>query len=571
MPRINIYERDNTGSSATTDFAVVFVPGDIEVAEGVVEDNNGCIYIPPFADDISDYLTEPSPLYDGNSIMSTYHMVEFLVGLGYSIIYKYIAPMIPNMITVYNALTIEDEEAFTSAKTEYANNLYIEGDDGEYTLVGADDEYDSGATYAYSTEEEDGLRYPTAEDVETTYVAVTGVTEENFSSNHLYTKAEEGEEYVPAQGFVSGTKYYERADVAKTALDGMSWEFLNDKNAYDIKFITTGPFGTVPVTLGTVQGTEYFAFDFTNANALVQPAVERKDCAVLVDLMYYADDVKTTLGNNGDVLAQDYQTALEFTGTYGEDAIHPDTEVDGVSDIMSQFLFAKDGGTDVNGVIDASSREYTLLPNCTMGYSTPTGEAYVITVPSSIVYLYQNITMAGYTSQWLSVAGVNRGVVGDTFTPDLQISKYFVDTTIIKDGAGVSFNAIVDVRPYGYTIWGDRTLIEQDATRGVQATSYMSLRNLVSDVAKTAYHSAIRHTYETNNDITWMNFKASIVTLLDRMVTSGVLQAYKVGRGTTTERNKMVATITLYPYLPVENFDIYINLENAEMSTSEEQ
>ena len=99
----------------------------------------------------------------------------------------------------------------------------------------------------------------------------------------------------------------------------------------------------------------------------------------------------------------------------------------------------------------------------------------------------------------------------------------------------------------------------------------MSLRNLISDIAKTVYNSAIRYTYETNNDITWMNFKTTIVTLLDQMVSSGVLQTYKIGRRVDANtRNKMICIITLYPNLPVENFDVYINLENATVTTTED-
>ena len=54
------------------------------------------------------------------------------------------------------------------------------------------------------------------------------------------------------------------------------------------------------------------------------------------------------------------------------------------------------------------------------------------------------------------------------------------------------------------------------------------------------------------------------------MVSSGVLQTYKIGKipSTDTERNKMKALIKIYPVLPVENFDVYINLENAEITTT---
>ena len=88
-------------------------------------------------------------------------------------------------------------------------------------------------------------------------------------------------------------------------------------------------------------------------------------------------------------------------------------------------------------------------------------------------------------------------------------------------------------------------------------------------IVRTSYENPV-YTYETNNDVTWLNFKQAIITLLDQMVSSGVLQTYKVNRkpSSDTERNKMIAIIKIYPVLPVENFDVYINLENAELTTT---
>lgn len=49
------------------------------------------------------------------------------------------------------------------------------------------------------------------------------------------------------------------------------------------------------------------------------------------------------------------------------------------------------------------------------------------------------------------------------------------------------------------------------------------------------------------------------------MVTAGVLQSYDVVKMPADTYNKIVCKITIYPNLPVENFDIYINLDNAEL------
>ena len=59
---------------------------------------------------------------------------------------------------------------------------------------------------------------------------------------------------------------------------------------------------------------------------------------------------------------------------------------------------------------------------------------------------------------------------------------------------------------------------------------------------------------------------------------SGDLQKYRMGRTTTppagvnlSERNSMFCVTTLYPNLPVENFVLTTNLENAEITVSDSE
>lgn len=558
MPKITIYDRDNTGNLPVEDLAVVFIPGTEELLNGVA-DSYGCAYIPSSTTNLAKFFSEDAVAgihtYDtGTQPINTLHLIEMLIGWGYGVIYKQISATAQVEATVY---TYSVASPNPTSET-FANDTY-------YTLVTAlfeiADTYVEGTTYYKCTDNEDTKTFTPASDV----------TSGNFSDGEYYIL--KSALYELATAFESGVTYYTREEqeepetVTVKGLDTVqNWDFLLDKNAYDVKFITGGIYGIVKVNtkdklLSPAAGNlQEYAFNFGILNKLLTVAEKRKDCAVIADLNYYTSSVGkigdgTILVDNGNTLAADYKVACEY----------PYEENNSDTTLLKQL-------TTGNVTDNYSSRACTIIDNCTMLYNSQT-----LAVPASVVYLYAYYLASTANSVWSPIAGVQRGVVGDMFTPDISVSKYFMDNYIIEDGAegedasGVSFNAIVDVRPYGYTIWGDRTLIEQTGERGVQATSYFSIRNLVSDVAKEAYASAIRYTFSTNNDVTWFNFKQRIVTILDRMVSSGILQTYTVKRGTTERRNEMAAIITLAINLPVENFTIWINLENAELTTSDEE
>ena len=495
MPRFSIYEQDNTGSSPVEDLAVVFVPGEVAIATNK-EDANHCIYIPSVADNLGEYFEDPNFEY---SVPAEDGAVKIDV--------RHLAQILTGL--GYGVIYMD----VTKATAE----------DYVYTITNSVDEETDFETEEYYIFRNNAYIRATEYSVSETYFTRTIGT---YIGWNALTKTPNG------------------------------WNFLNDRNAYDIKFITTGNHFTVPVISGndatsyiTAQGTQIYGFNFELANRTLTIPTNRKDCALLLDLEYDASEISL----NANTLASDFKTALECR----------------VENNLTYMLTKVQTNSDLSETC-VSSRAYTLFSNCLMDYSSARG-AVTLTVPGSLTYLYQYATINNISINWLPISGVNRGVVEEVFMPDIELSKYFLDTQIIDDGEGVSFNGVVNVRPYGYTIWGDRTLLQQEATRGVQATSYMSLRNLVSDIAKTAYNSAIRYTFETNNDATWLNFKQVIVTLLDQMVSSGVLQTYKIGKVTPKEydaRNTIAAKIIIYPNLPVENFEVYVNLENAEITTT---
>ena len=95
---------------------------------------------------------------------------------------------------------------------------------------------------------------------------------------------------------------------------------------------------------------------------------------------------------------------------------------------------------------------------------------------------------------------------------------------------------------------------------------FLNIRNLVSDVKKQVYVTAKKYMFEQNTDILWVNFKAGITPLLDRMQSGQGLSGYKIIKGTTDEKAKVVATIKLYPYYAVEEFEITVIISDEEVT-----
>ena len=189
-------------------------------------------------------------------------------------------------------------------------------------------------------------------------------------------------------------------------------------------------------------------------------------------------------------------------------------------------------------------------------------------MPASFAYLTSLADSIQTNASWLAVAGATRGIVGNLASGGM--------TTDIPNGAadtmqprqGIAINAITNIKPYGYTIWGNRTLKKN--AENLTATSFLNIRNLVSDVKKTCYRAARALTFEQNTEVLWVNFKSKIAPTLDRMLSGYGISGYKIVRDTEHEKAAEKATICakviLYPVYAVEDFYITIVLKDDEIS-----
>lgn len=199
-------------------------------------------------------------------------------------------------------------------------------------------------------------------------------------------------------------------------------------------------------------------------------------------------------------------------------------------------------------------------------------------LPGSFAYLQQ---MAKYVSKYemnhISVAGPIRGCLTnykpciDTILSNSIADAYQFDCERIPTASDkkISINGITMIHPYGYTIWGNRTLAPASTTEGVKATQFVNIRNMVSDIKKVTYMAARKYMFEQNTDILWINFKNEIVPTLDKFKYNQGITAYTITK-VAQYRTKLEAQITIKPIYAVESFDINIVITDDNIETSED-
>ena len=194
-------------------------------------------------------------------------------------------------------------------------------------------------------------------------------------------------------------------------------------------------------------------------------------------------------------------------------------------------------------------------------------------MPASFNYLICLADAIHVNNNWVAMAGVSRGV-GNTIqalNTIPRLSNIIADAYQPRDA--VALNAITNIKPYGLTIWGNRTL-SKNSKGNLTALSFLNVRNLVSDVKKVAYRKAKEVIYEQDSEITWLKFKSGITPLLDQMRAGFGLQAYKIIRATTKydgtplAKGEMAAVIRLIPIYALEDIEVTCVIEDGEVSVS---
>ena len=346
-----------------------------------------------------------------------------------------------------------------------------------------------------------------------------------------------GFESVKTLSLPSGVNYettdeFKVTDIYKAFMNSCEVEnsklyTLMDKGEYQIKFLTLGAYPSFEFGLdktGTGSIETYNIFD-----NLIETAAKRGDCIALVD--HTNNSTRTLQTTAGSVYAN--------LSAY----------------VKNSLTITRKGGDSEDGyTYGAMFTPYAI-------YKLSTQNNTQHTLPASFGYLSAFAASTQVNPNWYAVAGVSRGVPSGLIGLSQNITNTIAD--LYQPRNNVAINCITNIKPYGYTIWGNRTLKNNSADGDLKALSFLNIRVLTCDLKKTLYQACKRYTFENNTDITWLNFKSQIEPVLAKMLSGNGIASYQIIKVATTKKATIEAIIRLVPIEPVEDWFITIELTDG--------
>lgn len=327
--------------------------------------------------------------------------------------------------------------------------------------------------------------------------------------------------YATTDEFSVSDIYTAFLDSADT--EGSKLYVLEDKGEYQIKFLTLGAYPCFE--FGTADS--YPVFD-----NIIEAAAKRGDCIALVDHTNKSDRKLQTEVSSGSVYAS--------LSSYVK---------------KNNMTVVRKGGDSEDGYTYGAM----FTPYATYKLSTQNNAQYIL--PASFGYLSAFAASTQTNPNWYAVAGVSRGVPSGLIGLSQNITNAIAD--LYQPRNNVAINCITNIKPYGYTIWGNRTLKNNSADGDLKALSFLNIRVLTCDLKKTLYQACKRYTFENNTDIMWLNFKSQIEPALAKMLSGNGIASYQIIKVATTKKATIEAIIRLVPIEPVEDWYITIELTDG--------
>ena len=307
------------------------------------------------------------------------------------------------------------------------------------------------------------------------------------------------------------------------------WSNLEDKNLYNVRFLTTGQF-----MAGETCGLD-----------MITCAAKRCDAVALLDF---------ATANNDNAVT-----------TYRAKA---------------EAVVSASKSLSLDSTKDPSTFAAAYAPTWKGNVNTKDGLEAIEHLPPAFAYLCAYARSVKENPMWYAVAGSFRGNIPELISVDKEYGNADIEILQARsktsevaldangDNVGVAINPIAYRRPFGHIIWGNRTLRDNpaDEVSGVgklKATSFMNCRILATEVAKVSYEAANKYTFEQNNEVLWTNFTSYILPTLDRMSTGNGILDYKIVKVATDKKARLCAKISLIPIEAVEDFDITVEMTDS--------
>ena len=336
----------------------------------------------------------------------------------------------------------------------------------------------------------------------------SGLVTFNFTDNAQVIEVISGQEYKftlepPTTGDVVDDEftaqimydYLSLEDTNATTMETQGYARFLDKGEYVLKFLTSGAY----------------------------PVFEYKNNAIVTNML-------TKAANRGDAIAL-------FDHTPNNSRVLAATNTSSVYAKVKEYC-------QTNRVNDLSEPIYTYgamyTPYGIYSNSVIDGN---VELPGSFAYLLSLAVSVVNNANWYAVAGVTRGIVPNLLGLSQNVTNAIAESYTPRDD--ISINPITNIKPYGLTIWGNRTLKNNAKAGDLTATSFMNVRQLVCDVKRNVFVASKRLTFEQNNDVLWINFKAQLVPTLEEMLQGNGLTGYQLIKQKTTAKATLKAKIVL--------------------------
>lgn len=359
----------------------------------------------------------------------------------------------------------------------------------------------------------------------------------------------------------TGTTYYIGADMSvRSMYEGLERRFFDNTETggeyadysfdsmgdYAIKYISSGGYPTFEY--GTLDADGRFGTSGLAEN-MIRLARRREDALALID---------HTDNPNRSIYATD---------TYSV-----------ISRVRDEFASID----AVNGSFGAMFTPWYACTNVAVVGGTNDNYTSPGFMPGSLAYLSALSQQLMNYNPWLAVSGVHRGVIpyfgklhtNYTLTNNVADSYQIIPGDSVDSVSAISINPITNIRNYGYCIWGNRTLRNNNG--GTKSTSFLNIRNLVSDIKKALYNACVNLMFEQNTDLLWIDFKSLVTPLLESMVSNYIIGSYNFTRylidpdsGAEVPSYKVLANLRITPINSVEVFDLTVTLENSELTVTE--
>jgi len=342
---------------------------------------------------------------------------------------------------------------------------------------------------------------------------------------------------------------------------------LADRGTFNIKYITSGGYPTFEYNGNSIVS---LMLQMAGANTDAEPTTDD----------YQDNPASDNPNGRGDAVAFIDHFEIDDRPLWGEGSVY-----NAVQQQLAEQHFLSFGAmfTPYANYVLQSSYRYTEHRGSEEADRVQIATTHYF--PASFAYLtclarQLNATIPSYEA----VAGVARGsvknIVFDATTNSYEVCTKDVLTNYIAnhynsmpqaDGnMPISINGITQINPYGLVIYGTRTLAKKDPVDGVKATGILNIRNMVSDIKKQMYQSARRYMYSANNDALWINFRSSVIGLLNQMQQGYGIKSWSLKKDMAkSTKSSLYVLCSIQPVYPVEKFDITIEITDEDVEVNE--